>query len=387
MAIETFYHGGIGVRVTDDMQFKTEMTNHPHITEMTKYAALGQINDIVATAIPSVMATMDLGTLIGSNYLTTAALSDHTHNDLYQRTGDYLTTAMASDAGSLYQRAGAYLTTGAQSDHTHSDLYQSKGNYLITAAASDHTHSDLYLPVGNSTQWNTSVLSTKFLTTAAVSDHTHTGVIAPSRKICEIIPGEYLTKVVTVSATQVSKRVIFNPFWLDGNSLRASTVRIIMSWVTNTTPPVMTYGAGLYSRVNETSFALYDSTTAIIDAQSSSNSAQYSGIRMWDITGMTKTLSEGGWLLGLYFNGTASGAMNGILMGASAWPGAVGYIYGTNGAPGLSTAATNNTKHFYPFMGYYSNTTAGFPNNVTIGEISGGRAADAYDFYAQIKEV
>ena len=78
----------------------------------------------------------DAGSLYQSAgaYLTTAMASDA--GSLYQSAGAYLTTAMASDAGSLYQSAGAYLTTGAESDHTHSDLYQITGAYLTTAMAS-----------------------------------------------------------------------------------------------------------------------------------------------------------------------------------------------------------------------------------------------------------
>jgi hypothetical protein len=204
---------------------------------------------------------------------------------------------------------------------------------------------------------------------------------APNRSMIEIIPGEYLTKVFSLSQTQVSKRVVFTPFWMDGNGVQASTVRILMSWVTNSTGPQMTYGAAFYSEVNPTSLALYDSTTATIDL-SSTQSASYTGIRAWDITGMTKTLSEGRWIMGLYFNGTAANNMNGIVYGASAYPNILGYISG-----GQSTLGTNDTVHLFPWMGYYSATTAGFPANVGRSQIYGGRSADAFDFYAAIKEI
>ncbi len=287
----------------------------------------------------------------------------------------------ASLSGNSTSAGGGYsnITSGTMilAGGDNITLSQNASRITIIGASANGPASVVFAD-GNGVSWASTTNGSTTTMGASIS----TIPAPPRRRMVEIIPGEYITKVVTVSATQVSKRVIFNPFWLDGNGMAASTVRFLMSWVTNTTPPSMTYGAGLYSRVNETSYALYDSTTATINPAGSGNSLEYSGIRLWDVTGMTKTLSEGPWLLGLYFSGTASGAMNGVLMGASAWPGVVGYVYG-NG----STGGTNNTKHLYQFQGYYSATTAGFPSGVGQSDISGGRAADAYDFYAVLKEV
>lgn len=317
-------------------------------------------------------------TLQYGNFITTAAESDHTHD--YQSTGAYLTTYTVPASGTL-----SLINSNGVSFISSSD------GSTTSVSASVET---AYIPLANSTnfpQFSTTVATTagtdfKITVNSAGLNISYpkwiTTADAPNRQMCEIIPGEYITKVVTVSNSKVSCRPIFSPFWLDGNGLAASTVRIFMSWVTNTTPPSMTYGAALYSLVNSTSAALYDSTTATINYANSTASAQYSGLRVWDITGMTKTLSEGRWILGLYFSGTASGAMNGILMGASAYPNMIGYISGNN-----ATAATNNTLHFYPFQGFYSATTAAFPANLPRVDIYGGRAADAFDFYAQIKEI
>jgi hypothetical protein len=310
--------------------------------------------------------------------------------------------------GLAFACSGELQQTSAMSDY---QLINNMSNYITTAAVSNHTHGDLYIPLNNSSEYQTSVLSGVFqiggayLTTAAVSDHNHGGFsgtnisgtynsnelklsiaapggdVAPSRSICEIIPGEYLTRVSNISATKVSKRMIFNPFWLDGNGLAASTIRIYMSWVTNATGPIMTYGAGLYSRVNATSMALYDSTTAALSFEST-QSAQYTGIRAWNITGMTKTLSEGPWVLGLFFYATATGNINASLYGASAYPAVIGHIYG-----GTSTEATNNSIHLFPYQGYYSATTDAIPSNVVYADILGGQSAAAFDFYALIKEI
>ena len=97
------------------------------------------------------------------NALTTAAASDHTHSNLYQSTGAYLTTAMVSNAGSNFAGLGEttgttagtdikltvdsngvnisfpkWITTAMASENT--SLYQSTGAYLTTAAQSGHTH-------------------------------------------------------------------------------------------------------------------------------------------------------------------------------------------------------------------------------------------------------
>lgn len=207
------------------------------------------------------------------------------------------------------------------------------------------------------------------------------GAGAPNRSVCEIIPGEYLTRLVNLTATAISGRIIFNPFWLGGDGLIASTVRIIMSVVTNTAPPIMTYGAALYSMLNSTQLSLVDSTTATVN-YASSQSASYSGIRAWDITGMTKSLTEGRYVLGLFFSGSASVAMNASLYGASAWPAIVGFVSGAS-----DTLATNNTVHLFPFQGAYSAVSSEFPNTVGITQIRGGRAAEAIDYYAIIKQI
>ena len=76
---------------------------------------------------------------VNSNNIT-FGLSTNQMTASFEITAPYLTTAMASDAGSLYQSAGAYLTTAMASDA--GSLYQSAGAYLTTAAASDHGHTD-----------------------------------------------------------------------------------------------------------------------------------------------------------------------------------------------------------------------------------------------------
>lgn len=133
-------------------------------------------------------------------YLSTAALSNHTHSEYVNTSisSQWLTTAMASQNTSLF----AYTSNSSLLQHTsatsaitasalntsvsgsfqltannslslgtgyttHTHNYQSTGDYLTTAALSDHTHSNLYIALGNSTAYQTSVLSGTFQTTGA----------------------------------------------------------------------------------------------------------------------------------------------------------------------------------------------------------------------------
>jgi hypothetical protein len=123
-----------------------------------------------------------------ANYLTTAAVSNHTHSDLYQATGAYLTTAMQSGEshireinvsnGSFYQntvalRAQTNITLSADGASIkfsvadaialgNSTLFQSVGAYLTTAALSQNSslYAGLNLAItGGSATLNTSGLS------------------------------------------------------------------------------------------------------------------------------------------------------------------------------------------------------------------------------------
>jgi hypothetical protein len=385
MAIITHIHGGLAIDATEDFQFKTEMTNHIHISEMTKYPQVSQINDVVANLIPNVMSTMDMSSVVGSKYLTTAAESNHSHTD-YQRMGNYLTTAAESIHTHEYQSRGDYLTTAMLSENT--SLYQPIGNYLTTIPT--HTHE--YQSTG------------VYLTTGALSNHTHGGftgtnitgtynsgelqlsVAAPggggvNRSFVEIMQGERLTRVFNVTASQFSNRPMFIPFWLDGEGLVASTVRFLVSFVTNARPPIMTYGAAIYTTNNTSQMGLLCSTTATMN-YASNQSASYSGIRAIDITGMTTPIPEGRVILGLFFSGAATGSMDFSLYGGDGVANFAGYLSGASG-----TATTDNTVQFLPWWGRYSANSGGFPSAVNRTQIYGGRSADLLDLYAVIKQI
>ena len=380
------------------------LSNHTHSNLYVNTSASSLLQHTSATsaitasaintsASGSFQLTSDNSLSLGTGYTT------HTH--LYQSTGNYLTTAMQSNMTSVFQytsntsnitsnaintsQSSLFEYTSATSNITASAMNTSeRGRYFYTSnntfANSTHTHGGLTLNVTNLSTSITSASNGLTINISAANPSAAGGNV-PNRSICEIIPGEYLTRVINISATQVSNKILFNPFWLDGQGLIASTVRFIMSWVTNTTPPVFTYGAALYKMNNSTQATLYDSTTATVN-YATSQSASYSGIRVWDVTGMTKSLDEGRYILGLYFSYGATSNANASLYGASNWPAIAGYISGDSG-----TATTNNTLHLFPFQGRYSTTTNGFPNTVNIGDIYGGRSQDAFDYYAILKQV
>ena len=99
----------------------------------------------------------------------------------YQSTGNYLTTAMASDNGSVFVNT-SQSSLFEQKSHTSifqqtsgMTAYQSTGAYLTTAAQSNHTHGSAPSITGNisvtsnSTGWSLAIPS--FLTTAMASDN------------------------------------------------------------------------------------------------------------------------------------------------------------------------------------------------------------------------
>lgn len=116
---------------------------------------------------------------LSSVFLTTAALSNHTHSDLYQSTGDYLTTAMVSNAGSNFiglnsgltnltgtiDSSGVYLS--ALDAGTLS--FQNSNGVSFGSSSDGHTTSvtasvqTAYIPLSNSTSYMPVASSTRFM--------------------------------------------------------------------------------------------------------------------------------------------------------------------------------------------------------------------------------
>jgi len=222
-----------------------------------------------------------------SNYLTTAAQSDHTHSQ-YQSSGAYLTTAQPVGAYlTTAQPVGAYLTTAAQVAHTHSDLYSPVGNSTAyayqtatlasTFAQTGHTHSNLYLPVGNSTDYATSVLSSKFittaqapgnyLTTAAAVGHTHSDLYEPLGKThSDLYPPISGT---TAYNTSVLSNTLMHTSYSSGWNTSVLSTKFVTAGVGVADSAASTVAGGVvqFANLNGVSFGLNASTmTASIRA-------------------------------------------------------------------------------------------------------------------------
>lgn len=204
-----------------------------------------------------------------------------------------------------------------------------------------------------------------------------------NRSFTEICAMERTALVFNVTATQFTKRPIFQPFWLDGSNLSVNTVRLLISRAAGTSLNC-TIGVGFYSMANSTSLAMVSSTT---NAYSLTTSALWSGIRFLDITGLSNlTLSEGRWVLAFYFSASnnSSAVMQFSVFGADPAPNFIGFLSaGTN----VSSATHATSGGFVPFWGVYSNTTAAFPANVAKSEMSMSGSAAMPEMWAGIFEV
>lgn len=207
-------------------------------------------------------------------------------------------------------------------------------------------------------------------------------VSTPDRSVHELINGDLITAVISLTGLSMSKRPIFFPFWLDG-SISPKTIEYWASRAGGTSLN-MTHGIAFYTRVNSTSLALHSSAT---EGVSCTTSAQYSGARIYGFTGLSNmTLTEGGWVGAYYISGSnnSTDAANLVMYGGQSITSIAGYVFGgTN-----STGATNTQSQVLPFWGVYSATTAAFPANVNRTQIAGhGTNAVNADPYIVLREI
>jgi hypothetical protein len=149
--------GDVGFAISDISSILTS-----YITNLTDYADLTHIHGVVVgTNITATSASNGLSLSVG-NYLTTAALSNHSHSDLI--TG----AALSSHThGSIYtvSKTGSLIANSSGS----SGLTLSVPNYLTTAANSYHSHTDLYIPLANTASYQLTANNSL----SAYSSHTH----------------------------------------------------------------------------------------------------------------------------------------------------------------------------------------------------------------------
>jgi hypothetical protein len=280
----------------------------------------------------------------------------------------YLTTA---------QPVGAYLTTARGSTDA-IGLNTAQSNVTWTANSSGLSlDARGYAGTGTSATNASITLNSNGL---AINVAAPGGGAAATVSVVEIMDGARLTTALAWNNGTYSNRPIFVPFEVDNALSGCHTIRVLASRSTGTVL-VATFHAGIYSRVNATSASLISSTSW---NASLSTSAQYSGVRMYDITGLgALSLAPGRYLFAIKGSAAASNSLPLHLMGGDAIPALAGFVNsGTN-----ASAATATNSHIIPMWGVYSNVSAGLPANVAASEISGGGSQNSPDIYAIIKAI
>lgn len=260
---------------------------------------------------------------------------------------------------------GTVSTRWAPEDHIHKGVYEGGVNtFGNTAGTTGYAPGRLVL-VGTS---NITLSQSSDTSGATVSfiGASGGGGAAQSRSVYWNIDGENLAPSMSITGASLTKRPILFPLWVDGQIDGCKTIEYWASRAAGTSLN-MTHGFALYTMVNSTSLALYSSTT---EAISLTTSAQYSGARIYQITGLSNlTLTAGPWIGALYFSGSNNSTVvaNLQLYGCASITSMAGYVFaGTN-----STGATNSQSQVIPFWGVYSNTTAAWPANINRTEIAG----------------
>ena len=305
--------------------------------------------------------------------------------------GNYLTTAMVSGANTSFVNASAafqgYNATGTIASNGISVSVAPPG-----AAAENNWVNISGNVAGNTTASGSTInwVAGNNITLSGLNnsqmriDAAAGGGGATDRQFCEIIQGERLTTAIAQTASQLSNRIEFSPFWINVGSLSANTVEFLISGAasSNTVSLVASFNVGLYSMKNTSQLTLVTST---VNGFSFTDSSRWNSQGIWMVTGLGGTnLTEGRWIMGLLIYATATAHMNLRVYGGDALPNFVKWV---DGAAGGGTTATNNNSLVVPFWGVYSATTSGLPNSVNLTQVYGGRSAELVDYYAVIREI
>ena len=202
----------------------------------------------------------------------------------------------------------------------------------------------------------------------------------------EIIQGERMTTCVGFSATNVTNRPLFLPFFLNGSGLNVKTARFLMSFGASSNRSLGgTFHCGIYSMAGSDQMTLLGSDSFSVSSTVSASSASWNGVGWVDFTGMsTLTLTtEGRYMAALMVSPVSANVtwMPVSLYGADNMP-AQSKVW-SNGA----TAQTNATYNFVPFWGVYSATTNAMPNSLNQAAVNGGNSASQFQFYGNLKEI
>ena len=209
---------------------------------------------------------------------------------------------------------------------------------------------------------------------------------APNRSYIEIMQGERLTSNVALSATQISNRPIFMPFWMDGTGLELKTMRFLLSGVGSSNRSFGgTFRAGLYRQINSTQMSLVASDSMSFSITASASSTLWNGLMPIDFTAMSAVTitAEGRYIVAFEFQPVSANATWASLQlwGGDAFPAISRFLIGN------TTSATNNTSNLLPWFGAYSTTTGALPDTIAQSQVNGGDSRWLVDGYVILKGI
>jgi hypothetical protein len=267
---------------------------------------------------------------------------------------------------------------------SHQIVYNLSGN---TVGSSQITGNDVILVGGNNVTLSADTANSKLVFSAAAGGG---GGAAPDRFFKEIIQGERLTSIVGMSATNVTNRPLFLPFFMEGTGLVVNTARFLMSMGASSNRSLGgTFYCGLYSLNNSTQMTLLASDSFSVSSTATASSASWNGVNWIDFTGMSgfTATSEGRYMMALMVKPVSANVtwMPVSLYGADNMPVQSRIMVGAAGAATMQ--ALTSTVQFVPFWGAYTATTSDLPNSVGISQIGGASSQSQFQYYGNLREI
>jgi hypothetical protein len=234
------------------------------------------------------------------------------------------------------------------------------GSTMTASYSSNHSHGNPTLALTNLSGTTASASNGFTLSLAAAAP----GGGSPVAGYWAVPPWGYgsQSNALLTNITGISRRFIFMPFQV-ANSLSFGELHWPMSRSTNGSNAFSMF-MGVYSHVNSSSLQTVWSTSV---AYSATATASVSGLRGFEATFASTSLSPGQYVLGLMFDpiGGSTSAMNYSLMGAATG----NSMLQTQVVNGSNAYHTSPAHMWLPFHGRYSVTSAAVPANVVATDI------------------
>lgn len=316
-------------------------------------------------------------------YLTTAALSDHSHGNptlaltnisgTTESNSAGLTLSLSAAApgagGGIAAAAGTQTATsgtvlfnnsnGVTFGMSNSSLITASHNGLTTAALSDHSHGNPTLALTNLSGTTASASNGFTLSLSAAAPGGGGGI---SQRWFADAPFPPIMALLT-NITGITSRQILLPFHIDG-SLTASELMWQMSRAT-TGSNNFSMHIGVYTFVNNTQISLLGSNS---HSFSNTATASNSGVRQFEVSCGTNfsTLGPGDYVLGIKFDATATASANYSIMGNSTANPAIGVLQA-----GADLYVTATSHHYIPFWGRCTVNSASLFNSIAASDVNG----------------